>query len=74
MNPSRAAFFQISRGNSCFASSSRAVSLSNSPRANWYKMTAGHNTVVVDGQDQQEAEGRTTLWAEGESFKAIRFS
>ena len=43
-----------------------------SPRANWYKMTAGHNTVVVDGRDQQDAAGRTTLWADGESFRAIR--
>ena len=44
----------------------------NSPRANWYKMTAGHNTVVVDGKDQQNAAGHTSLWADGESFRAIR--
>lgn len=46
----------------------------SSPRANWYKMTAGHNTVVVDGRDQQDAAGRTTLWADGERFRAIRVS
>ena len=44
----------------------------NSPKANWYKMTAGHNTVVVDGKDQQDAAGRTTLWADGPTLKAIR--
>ena len=44
----------------------------SSPRANWYKMTAGHNTVVVDGRNQNEAEGHTTLWGEGELFRAIR--
>jgi oligo-alginate lyase len=43
-----------------------------SPRANWYKMTAGHNTVVVDGEDQQDGAGRTTLWADGRQIHAIR--
>jgi oligo-alginate lyase len=43
-----------------------------SPRANWYKMTAGHNTVVVDGQDQQDGSGETALWAVGDSIQAIR--
>ncbi len=45
-----------------------------SPRARWYTMTAAHNTVVVDGQDQKQAAGSTTLWAEGEGFRAIRVS
>lgn len=44
----------------------------NSERANWYKMTAGHNTVVVDGEDQRDGAGRTTLWGDGELFRVIR--
>jgi len=43
-----------------------------SPRAQWYKMTAGHNTVVVDGQDQQEGAGHTTLWADGTRIRGVR--
>ncbi|MEW6753203.1 MAG: heparinase II/III family protein [Candidatus Latescibacterota bacterium] len=43
----------------------------DSPRARWYRMTAGHNTVVVDGRDQQEGAGRTVLWADGPCFHAI---
>ncbi len=46
----------------------------NSPRAAWYKMSAAHNTVVVDGQDQVEGDGVTTLWAAGGHFRAIRLS
>jgi hypothetical protein len=42
------------------------------PRATWYKMSAAHNTVVVDGQNHREAAGKTTLWADGDSFHAIR--
>lgn len=45
-----------------------------SPRSRWYKMTAAHNTVVVDGRDQAEADGKTTLWADGEAFRAVRVS
>lgn len=45
-----------------------------SPRARWYTMTAAHNTVVVDGKNQARAEGKTTLWANGKSFHAIRAS
>ncbi len=45
-----------------------------SPRAVWYTMTAAHNTVVVDGKDQQRVDGRCTLWADGERFHAIRAS
>ncbi|MBI2951756.1 heparinase II/III family protein, partial [bacterium] len=45
------------------------------PRFNWYVRTAGHNTVVVDGRDQKRpSEGRTTLWADGDLFRAIRAS
>ncbi|MDB6026471.1 MAG: hypothetical protein JWM68_2694 [Verrucomicrobiales bacterium] len=44
------------------------------PRALWYKMSAAHNTVVVDGQNHRDSAGQTTLWADGESFRAIRVS
>jgi hypothetical protein len=46
----------------------------DSPRANWYKMTASHNTVVVDGKNHRAAAGETTLWADGKQFHAIRAS
>ena len=46
----------------------------DSPRAVWYRMTAAHNTVTVDGQNQVWAAGKTTLWADGKSFHAIRAS
>lgn len=45
-----------------------------SPRAVWYTMTAAHNTVVVDGHNQQRADGKCTLWANGREFRAIRVS
>ena len=49
-----------------------------SPRALWVRKTAAHNTVVVDGQDQDNPgsrhKGKTTLWADGEKFRAIRVS
>lgn len=53
-----------------------------SPRSNWYQLTAAHNTVVVDGQNQHPAykgiiAGRLTLWAPGERgsrFRAMRAS
>ncbi len=45
-----------------------------SPRAVWYRMTASHNTVVVDGQNQRTSAGETTLWADGKQFQAIRVS
>ena len=46
----------------------------NSPRANWYTMSASHNTVVVDGKNQRRADGVTTLWADGKQFRAIHAS
>ena len=46
----------------------------SSPKANWYRMTAAHNTVVVDGKNQASAAGKTTLWADGECFQCIRAS
>ncbi|MFC1574398.1 hypothetical protein ACFL30_04365, partial [Candidatus Latescibacterota bacterium] len=49
-----------------------------SPRALWVRKTAAHNTVVVDGKDQENPrsrhKGRTTLWADGDNFRAIRAS
>ena len=44
------------------------------PRANWYKMSAAHNTVVVDKRDSVTGGGTTTLWADGEQFRAMRAS
>lgn len=49
----------------------------DSLRVRWYKSTAAHNTVVVDGTDQQGSwnvllSGRTTLWVESEYFCAVR--
>jgi len=54
-------------------------------KANWYGMTAAHNTVVVDGKNHPihgdmrnpasgRVAGRTTLWAEGRRFRAMRAS
>jgi oligo-alginate lyase len=56
-------------------------------RATWYVKTACHNTVVVDGKDHPLSRrgglqnplagivaGRTTLWADGERFRAMRAS
>jgi hypothetical protein len=43
-------------------------------RALWYSDTASHNTVVVDGRNQQNANGTTTLWADGRQIRAIRAS
>ncbi len=40
----------------------------------WYVITASHSTVVVDGKRQSNAGGKTTLWADGEQFRAIRTS
>lgn len=45
-----------------------------SPRANWYGMSAAHNTVVIDGRDHAPGAGKTTLWANGRAFRAIRVS
>jgi hypothetical protein len=45
-------------------------------KAKWYKSTASHNTVVIDGKDQrltskETPAGRTTLWGLGEVLRAI---
>ncbi|HPC15131.1 MAG TPA: heparinase II/III family protein [Candidatus Hydrogenedentes bacterium] len=47
----------------------------SAPKAVWYTKTAAHNTVVVDGHDQQRVNsGTTTLWADGRRFRAIHAS
>jgi hypothetical protein len=42
-----------------------------SARANWYKSTWAHNTVVVDSANQPPAAGRATMFAAGEGFAAV---
>jgi oligo-alginate lyase len=42
-----------------------------SPRANWYKSTAAHNTVWVDGANQPGGAGASTLFAQGDGFAAV---
>ena len=44
----------------------------NSPKANWFKMTAAHNTVVIDGEWQKPVDGKTTLWIDAPHCKAMR--
>ncbi|HWB97685.1 MAG TPA: heparinase II/III family protein [Bryobacteraceae bacterium] len=46
----------------------------HTPQALWHKQTAAHNTVVVDGKNQQGGDGKTTLWADGRQFRAMRAS
>lgn len=49
-----------------------------SEKALWYRKTAAHNTVVVDGRDQkgggEPVKGTATLWADGSVLRAIRAS
>jgi hypothetical protein len=40
-------------------------------RAEWYRTTGAHNTLLVD-QPQHPAAGKTTMWADGEMFHGIR--
>lgn len=44
----------------------------SAPRATWYMKTASHATVVVDAANQKSAKGATTLWVDGNGFRAIR--
>ncbi|HQO35695.1 MAG TPA: heparinase II/III family protein, partial [bacterium] len=44
------------------------------PEAVWYTMTAAHNTVVVDGKNQEREDGTTTLWGSGKNIHLIRAS
>jgi hypothetical protein len=45
-----------------------------SPQAVWYKKSAAHNTVVVDGADLVRVAGKTTIWADGLNFRVVRAS
>lgn len=38
----------------------------------WFKNTASHNTVVVDGKDQGQGSGTCTLWAPGRIIHGVR--
>lgn len=44
----------------------------DSTHSRWYTRTLAHNTVVVDRANTSEGAGRTTMWADGEQFRAIR--
>lgn len=47
----------------------------SAPKAKWYLQTAAHNTVVVDQHNQERVNsGVTTLWVEGDRFRAIAVS
>lgn len=46
----------------------------NNPKADWYRNTVSHNTVVVDGKNHAGGAGTTTLWSEGELLSAVRVS
>ncbi len=50
----------------------------DSEKALWYRKTAAHNTVVVDGRDQkgggEPIKGTAMLWADGAAFRAVRAS
>ncbi len=46
----------------------------NAPKAVWYKQTAAHNTVVVDGKDHKSADGKTTLWGSGKQLDMVSVS
>jgi len=46
----------------------------DSPKTRWYRMTPAHNTVTVDGQNQRNGAGRSTLWVDSPRFHAIRAS
>jgi len=44
------------------------------PRFAWYILPGSHNTVLVDGKGQSAQAGKTTLWADGQVFRAVRAS
>jgi len=46
----------------------------NNAKANWYRNTASHNTVVVDGKNHNNGAGKTTLWGVGEHVSMLRVS
>ncbi len=46
----------------------------DSPKARWYFMTAAHNTVVVDGQNQTTGNGTVTLWHDEGPVQVVKAS
>jgi hypothetical protein len=45
-----------------------------SDQAEWYKSSAAHNTVVVDGRNSQEATGEVDLWLGEGTVQVVRAS
>jgi len=45
-----------------------------SERAEWYKSSSAHNTVVIDGRNSAEGAGKTALWIDHGEAQAIRVS
>ena len=43
----------------------------DSPRVQWYKSTAAHNTVVVDDKNQFEAPGHTSVFYDAKTVQAV---
>ncbi len=46
----------------------------NNPKADWYRGSASHNTVVVDGKNHESGRGKTTFWADQSPFQVMRCS
>lgn len=46
----------------------------DAPKAEWFTLPSAHNTVVVDQTRQPRLTGKSTLWADGQEFRAIRAS
>lgn len=46
----------------------------NNPKADWYRNTVSHNTVVVDEQNHADGSGTTTLWCDTNLLSAVRVS
>jgi hypothetical protein len=46
----------------------------NSPQAECYKMSAAHNTVVVDGLDLANVGGKSVWWQDGEHVRGLSVS
>jgi hypothetical protein len=45
-----------------------------SERAEWYKSSSAHNTIVIDGRNSDEGAGMTELWIDQGEAQAIRVS
>jgi len=44
----------------------------NAPKATWYRETASHNTVVIDGRSQGSADGTCPLWCPGSGLDLLK--